>query len=142
MRSNDVLGLGWGKRMGALALVAGFLFGACSSSEGASVEQQSGTTASVDIDTFVFRPGTLTVPEGTTVRWTDGDDILHTATSGTQKGDSIPGVSEGEAARPDGTFDLQLDGEGTVATFTFEEPGTYDYFCSVHAAMTGRIVVE
>lgn len=131
--------------MGALALSSMLLLGACSSSEGAEDTGDDKTAADaavVEIDTFVFTPKTITVPVGTEVTWNNGDDILHTATSGKQVKQGVPGVAKDKAAQPDGTFDLQMDGEGTSASFTFEEAGTYLYFCTVHAAMTGRVVVE
>jgi plastocyanin len=142
MRHN-LLGLGWGKRARALALAGALARIATACSEGdakepAPVQERS----EVQIATFVFEPKVLQIGSGTTVRWTNGDEILHTATSGEQVRQGIPGVEEDKAARPDGIFDLEMDGRGFSASFTFEEPGTYEYFCRVHAAMTGRVVVS
>ena len=142
MRTKERIGIGWGRRAAALVVTGSLAFGACASSEGATSGNRPNEAAVVDIDTFVYRPKTITVPVGTTVRWTNGDDILHTVTSGEQTRQGVPGVERDKPSRPDGTFDLELDGKGSFATFAFEEPGTYEYFCRVHAAMTGRIVVE
>lgn len=141
--THRYLGLGWDKRMRALALVASLALvaPACSqrdASETAPTEER----AEVQIATFVFQPATLEIDAGTTVRWTNGDEILHTATSGEQTRQGVPGVEEDKPARPDGTFDLEMNGAGSTASFTFEEAGTYKYFCRVHAAMTGRVVVS
>ena len=138
------LGLGWGKRFHVLVLLGGLalLAPACSGGDESGYASASTEQAEVQITTFVFQPGTLEVDVGTTVRWANGDDILHTATSGEQTKQGIPGVSEDKDARPDGTFDLEMDGRDTSASFTFDEPGTYRYFCRVHAAMTGRVVVS
>ena len=77
---------------------------------------------------FRFQPSELTVAVGTTVTWTNEDDIRHTATSGT------PGA-------PDGMFAVSLDGKGSTGSFTFAEAGTYSYFCEVHNSMLGTVVV-
>ena len=129
--------------MRALALVAALALVVPGCSEGdASGSTPTKERAEVQIATFVFQPETLEIDAGTTVRWTNGDEILHTATSGEQTRQGIPGVAEDKPARPDGTFDLEMDGAGSTASFTFVETGTYKYFCRVHAAMTGRVVVS
>jgi plastocyanin len=80
--------------------------------------------ATAKIDNFTFVPARLTVKAGTTVTWRNEDDIPHTVTSVTQRFKS-------RALDTDDTF-----------SFTFTEPGTYDYFCSLHPRMTATIVVE
>jgi amicyanin len=78
----------------------------------------------VKVDNFTFNPQRITVKAGTTVVWTNGDDIPHTVTSKT-------GIFKSKALDTDDKF-----------SFTFATPGTYDYFCSLHPHMTGSIVVE
>jgi plastocyanin len=78
------------------------------------------------INGFAFRPGTLTVARGTTVEWTNKDDEPHTVTS---------------AGGPKLLKSPALD-TGDSFTFTFNEPGIYKYFCSIHAQMQGTIVVQ
>ena len=46
------------------------------------------------------------------------------------------------AARLDGMFDEDLPEEGDTFAVTFDEPGTYAYYCDVHASMTGEMTVE
>jgi plastocyanin len=79
----------------------------------------------ISIDNFTFAPQTLTVKAGTTVTWTNRDDIPH-----------------GIAAQ-DNAFakSKALDTDDSYS-FTFTTPGTYKYFCYVHPHMTGTIVVE
>jgi plastocyanin len=91
----------------------------------------TGTTAAaaaeenVEIVDFAFNPGELTIAAGTTVTWTHGDpDVPHTATS------------------DDDVFDSGNLNEGDEFSFTFDEAGTFPYFCSVHPTMEGTIVVE
>ena len=79
------------------------------------------------IKTFMFEPDPLEVEAGTSVSWTNEDDILHTVTS-----------SQGGA----GSFDERLDGAGSTAEVSFEKAGTYEYVCSVHDGMKGTVVVR
>jgi plastocyanin len=83
----------------------------------------------VTVKQFQFSPAELAVKAGITVTWTNEDDILHTATSGT-------------AGRPDGKFDGPMDGRGKSFSHAFDQPGRYPYFCSQHETMTGTVVVE
>jgi amicyanin len=79
--------------------------------------------AQVAIDNFTFNPSKLTVKAGSTVTWTNHDDIPHTV------------------ADPPAFRSKALDSEQSFS-FTFTTPGTYKYFCSLHPHMTGTIVVE
>jgi len=77
----------------------------------------------VGIDNFTFTPSTVTVRAGTRVEWQNKDDIPHTVVDTT------------------GSFRSQaLDTEDKF-TFAFDRPGTFDYFCSLHPHMTGKVVV-
>ena len=78
----------------------------------------------VKIDNFTFNPQQITVKAGTTVVWTNHDDIPHTVTSSTK-------VFKSNALDTDDKF-----------LFTFTTPGSYLYFCALHPHMTGSIVVE
>ena len=80
--------------------------------------------AEVKISNFTFSPPQVTVKAGTTVTWTNDDDIPHTVTSSTL-------AFKSAALDTDDKF-----------SFTFTTPGTYKYFCSLHPHMTGTIVVE
>lgn len=77
-----------------------------------------------------FTPNTVTVGVGGTVTWTNSDTAAHTVTSGT--------ATNG----PDGTFDSSIIMAGKTFSFTFDNAGTYDYFCVVHPWMTGKVIVE
>jgi len=87
-------------------------------------DQPPATTADVKIDNFVFTPQTLTVAAGTTVTWTNKDDIPHTAVS-------TEGVFKSKVMDTDEKF-----------SYTFTKAGTYPYFCSIHPKMTGKVVVQ
>jgi plastocyanin len=84
-----------------------------------------GPTSTVSIDNFSFAPQTLTVKAGTTVTWTNRDDIPHGI------GSSNNAFKRSAALDTDDSF-----------SFTFTTPGTYQYFCYLHPHMVGSIVVE
>jgi amicyanin len=86
--------------------------------------QSPASNVDVKIDNFTFEPATVTVAEGTTVTWTNRDDIPHTVVSD-DKG------FKSKAMDTDEKF-----------SFTFTKPGTYSYFCSIHPKMTGKVVVQ
>jgi len=78
----------------------------------------------VTIDNFTFTPQTLTVPVGTTVTWTNRDDVPHSATS------------------TDKRFNSGLLDTDEKFSFTFTSAGEYPYFCGIHPHMTAKIVVR
>ena len=78
----------------------------------------------VNIQGMAFTPSILTVPAGTTVKWTTKDTVNPTLTSDTNAFDS------GNIA-PNKTFKLM-----------FMTPRTYNYHCSIHPTMTAKVVVK
>ena len=76
-----------------------------------------------------FDPDTITIEAGTTVTFTNEDVVRHTVTSG-------------EPGEPDGEFDEDLPDQGDTTEITFDEPGTFAYYCDLHRDMTGEITVE
>jgi plastocyanin len=78
----------------------------------------------VSIANFAFEPAEITIAPGESVTWTNDDGAPH----GREYNDGAPGTH------------LLLPG----ASFSrrFDQPGTYDYNCSVHPYMTGRVVVR
>ena len=106
------------------AMMAMLLIMPVAASAGAGEDKTGAGPAEVKIDNFSFGPQTLTVPVGTTVTWTNRDDIPHTIAS-------VKRAFKSKALDTSDSF-----------SFTFNESGTYAYFCSLHPHMTGRIVVE
>lgn len=80
-----------------------------------------------------YDPAVLQVAVGSTVQWINHDIIAHTVTSG---------VSDGLAGIPDGKFDSGYVNAGDSWTYTFNEAGTFDYYCIPHPWMRGRIEVS
>lgn len=129
----------------ALVVVVGAMASACSDDGGGggeatatstatSTEATTGSTAAggaetaesgseVVISGFTFSPDTLEVSVGDTVTWTNEDGTEHTVTD------------------QGGAFGESL-GSGDRFEFTFDEAGTYSYFCGIHPDMTGEVVVS
>jgi len=78
----------------------------------------------VVVDNFSFAPATATVPVGTTVTWTNRDDIPHNVVSPEQK------------------FKSPVLDTAEMFSHTFAVAGTYKYYCSIHPRMTGQVVVR
>jgi plastocyanin len=104
---------------GAL-LLAGPLDGAV------NAQQPAQAAAEVKVDNFSFSPATLTVAVGTTVTWTNHDDIPHTVVS-----TDDPRAFRSKVLDTDEKF-----------TYTFTKAGSFAYFCSIHPKMTGTVVVK
>jgi plastocyanin len=97
----------------------------------------------VTVEHVAFGPASLEIDAGTRVTWTNRDaNVVHTATSGEPGDKGVPGLDNGVDPKPDGVFDGEMDGADATFSFTFDEPGTYAYFCRVHQSMTGEIVVR
>jgi len=90
----------------------------------AAADNQPASAAMVKIDNFNFAPQTLTVNAGTTVTWSNGDDVPHNVVS-TDK------VFKSKTMDTDEKF-----------SYTFTKPGTYNYYCSIHPRMTAAVVVK
>lgn len=78
----------------------------------------------VSIDNFTFSPAEVTVTPGTTVTWINNDDIPHTV------------VDKKLTFRS-----KALDTEGKFS-FTFTNAGDFNYFCSLHPHMIGKVIVK
>ena len=114
----------------------------CGGDSGGDGGASKSSEAQVDLEAIAFSPGELEISVGTTVTWTNKDEgVAHTVTSGKAKKEGVPGISEDRPGKPDGLFNRDLPDAGDTYEFTFDEPGTYKYFCAIHAPMTGTIVV-
>ncbi|HWD60170.1 MAG TPA: cupredoxin family copper-binding protein [Stellaceae bacterium] len=80
----------------------------------------------VTISNFAFAPALVTVAPGTKITWVNNDEEPHTVTS----------------ADGGKTFKSEALDTGDKFTFTFDKPGTYKYFCSIHPHMVATIVVK
>ncbi len=113
----------------AVLIAAGILIGGArraGSTDLAAAAQQKPEPAEVKIDNFSFGPSNLAVAVGTTVTWTNHDDIPHTVVSSDD-----PKAFKSKVLDSDEKF-----------SFKFEKAGTYPYFCSIHPKMTGKVIVQ
>jgi plastocyanin len=76
------------------------------------------------IEGFGYLPEPVRIRVGGTVVWTNLDRTPHSATAN------------------DGSFDSRLLGLGESFSHTFTQPGEFDYYCTRHGGMAGRVVVE
>src|ERR1700689_2384525 len=102
------------------AMLAGVLLLAGPLNVTVNAQQTAPAALAVKIDNFSFAPATLTVAVGTTVTWTNQDDIPHTVVS-TDK---------------DRVFKSKVLDTDEKFSFAFSKAGTYQYFCSIHPKMT------
>jgi plastocyanin len=108
----------------ALSLLAGLSVITTKARTNHAESQAAPSTEAVKIDNFSFGPQSISISAGSKVTWTNRDDIPHTVVS-------TEGVFKSRVLDTDESF-----------TFTFEKPGTYPYFCSIHPKMTGKVVVQ
>jgi plastocyanin len=96
--------------------------------EGLEPQQSLAADASktkVGIDNFSFLPKEITVPVGTTVTWTNHDDVPHVVASADDQFKKSAALDTGESF-----------------SHTFTTAGNYTYFCSIHPHMIGKIIVK
>ena len=123
--------LGNGRLVGMVAIVSAlFLIGvACDNWHGDGSDPSKETPAlgvtEVRLEDFGFAPANIVIDAGTTVTWTNYDDVDHTVTS--DEGDVLDSERFGE----DGTF-----------RHTFDTPGEYYYHCEPHSNMHGLVTVR
>jgi plastocyanin len=109
-------------RLQALAMaIAGLAMTAAADRAAAGPPPQ---TSVVTIGNFTFAQPTLTVRRGMTVTWVNDDDVPHTV------------VAKNLA------FRSKVLDTGDRFSVTFAKAGQFDYFCSLHPHMTGRIIVK
>lgn len=82
------------------------------------------TGNTVSISNYTFSPTSLTIAKGTTVKWTNDDQVTHTVTD------------------DNGKFDSGNLPYGQTYSHTFSDTGTFHYHCSIHTYMKGTIIVQ
>src|ERR1043166_3780708 len=79
------------------------------------------TSVSILGISMAYSPANVTINRGDTVTWTNKDTITHTVTSNTS------------------VFNSGNMGANATFSFTFNNPGSFPYHCSIHLSMTGTI---
>jgi plastocyanin len=103
---------------------------ATSASGGTSVSIVAGSSS--PSNGKFFDPETINVSTGATVTWTNDDTTLHTVTSGSPESGAASGAE----------FDSSYLGAGKTFEHTFASAGTFDYYCTLHPFMVGKVVVS
>jgi plastocyanin len=103
--------------VGLMALV----FSACGTGDASTDAAGDNDGRTVVIEDLAFAPETLTVEAGDTVTWVWRDGSIKHDVSGDD-------------------FASEVASEGTFR-HRFDDPGTYDYICTLHPNMTGTIEV-
>ncbi len=85
----------------------------------------SASTVNVSITNFAYSPAELRITQGTTVVWTNDDSVGHTVTS--ESGTELDSV---------------LFSKGQTFSHTFNTAGEFNYLCTPHPWMKGKIIVE
>lgn len=83
------------------------------------------TTNNVLISGMRFQPAAIRVKSGEKVTWINNASMPHTVTG-----------------RNDGKLASEQLGRGSLFNYTFKNPGTYEYYCSLHPSMKGLVIVE
>lgn len=90
---------------------------------------------------FWYSPPVMTIHANDTITWLNSDREVHTVTSG--KGVDRGQFSQGKMqGTPDGYFDSGPFKPRESWSFTFDKPGTFYYFCTIHPWMNGAVVVS
>ena len=85
----------------------------------------------VDIDSMAFAPMEVSIDPGTEVRWVNRDGIPHEVTS-----------ARFNSGATQWDFSEEAEGDEEI-NYTFDDPGTYEYYCSIHgkSTMCGVVLV-
>jgi len=82
-----------------------------------------------DIEDICYIPSNIIVEKGKSVTWLNEDSSFHSVTSGFYP-------------EPSGLFDSGHLDPYQSYTLSFDEIGTYDYFCTLHPWMFAQVIVE
>ncbi|MDP4224452.1 MAG: cupredoxin family copper-binding protein [Bacteroidota bacterium] len=114
----------------AIPAIAILILAGCSKSDNNTNGNNGGNNGGnkggkqVTIVNFAFSPATLSIAAGDTVVWTNKDGIVHTVTS------------------TGGVFDSKSLANNATFSYIFKNAGTFDYYCTIHPYMTGKVIVQ
>ncbi len=94
---------------------------------GSAPDAGGGKAGTVDIPAIEFDPKNVPVKVGTTVKWTNSDDVPHTVT---------------KTGGPGAEFDSGNLKSGAEFEHTFDVKGKVDYVCTIHPGQDGSVTVE
>jgi plastocyanin len=114
-----LLCLTWVGAAGLWVIASGVLTGAP-----LSLAESTAAATAITVDNFSFSPATITVPVGSTITWTNRDDVPHKIVATNHEFKSPVLDTDQQYSQP------------------FAKAGRFDYFCSLHPKMTGTVIVK
>lgn len=87
---------------------------------------------------LAFDPKVARIKTGQTVTWVGGDGITHVLVEGTYQ---VGGDGLRTSQTDDKAFNLTLTKKGQEVSHTYDKPGTFTYYCTIHHGMNGSVVV-
>ncbi|MCU1587953.1 MAG: Blue (Type1) copper protein [Frankiales bacterium] len=93
----------------------------------------------VNTGLLAFDPVEAHIKVGQTVTWEAGDNIRHVLVEGTYK---VGGDTLRTSQTDDKAFNLVLTKKGQTVSHTYDKPGTFTYYCTIHHGMNGSVVVS
>jgi glucose/arabinose dehydrogenase/plastocyanin len=112
----------------------------------AAIGQKNITAVSIEPDASdladkAFNPSIVNIKVGNTVVWTNNDSVIHTIVEGSPSLPSAASTIRPEASTTSMGFQSGFLSQGMTFKHTFDKPGTFNYYCSVHPTMIGKVVV-
>lgn len=86
------------------------------------INNEANGVLNITIQNFSFNPAELSIKKGSTVTWTNQDTMPHKISGSSFQSDAL--------------------NKGQSFSFTFDTAGTFDYVCSIHPYMKGKIIVQ
>jgi plastocyanin len=90
-------------------------------------DQPAAPAGAITITNMMFTPSQISVQKGSTVTWTNNDNVTHTVIDDL---DNVGGPASGNIE------------PGSTYSFTFNKTGSFQYHCKLHPSMRGTIVVQ
>jgi plastocyanin len=107
-----------------VAMIIGFVLFLTNKNQNQNNQPPAPTTGTVLMKDSSFVPDSITITKGNSVTWQNDDQYTH------------------HVVADDGSFDLGDQSNGEKVSYRFNKTGTYNYHCSIHTFMTGKVVVE
>ena len=104
--------------------LATFLMAAAAALNSVPPAASAPAKVTVSIENYAFQPDPVTITVGTTVVWTNRDEVTHSVVS-SEKLFSSPELESNKSYE-----------------FTFRKAGTFPYFCALHPGMKGKVIVK
>jgi aldose sugar dehydrogenase len=102
----------------------------------AAIVQKNLTAVSIEPDAAdlgdkAFNPSIVDIKMGYTIVWTNNDPVIHTIVEGSPSSTSVPANG----------FNSEFLNQGMTFKHTFDKSGIFNYYCSIHPTMIGKVVV-